>query len=478
MTCRRLGQSGMTTFLVIVIMLAVVPLLIMILRNTSSQLLRGRMDKHIKGSRVLAADFISDVMRQFSEDYSVNHYDPFTLRRTNWDHLRSGRGGVTLTADAPGRFVVFHSTAEVGVGNELAATALYARMVGIRRKTFGVVKFVSDHARYAAVVPAESLDAGGDLTIGTPQTVQGGLWVGGNLRVNANDVWFRRHGNNTCYPVVVQGDLVLNQTDTRFDCPVFYTGNMIGTGHFSVTPVHVGPSPTALPKMTIPALKYAYFEDKYAFIRNGGGPYRWELAPTANNDATIIKDADSGNVLTTLPSTAVVIVQNADLTIAKDSRVGGKVTIVAVQDATAADGGNVNIEADIQYAGAHPRRADSGHSFAVIAVNRIAFRNVKDDDMNVVGLYMTAPIMNQNPPLASTNLGLFWMADDDDDDGEFRLDGAIMSPIAVDNTSDPDMDNADPFEEGRSIVYDPGLMNFLPPGIPERPVLVSVQYSN
>src|SRR5690242_406544 len=98
-------QKGMATVLVLLFIVALVPLLALVLRRHSQQLVYANNEKHIKSARLLASSSVSDLMSQFTADYSMDHYDSFFLEHTGRDFLRSGYADVALTPSAADRAV-------------------------------------------------------------------------------------------------------------------------------------------------------------------------------------------------------------------------------------------------------------------------------------------------------------------------------------------------------------------------------------
>ncbi|HNC73478.1 MAG TPA: hypothetical protein PK362_01135, partial [Elusimicrobiota bacterium] len=82
---RRLRGTpgGMVTLPVILVLFFLIPLFLMLMSRLRLHNMHNYADRTIRAKRLISTNFISDFMRQFSEDFRQDHYMRFWLDRSN-----------------------------------------------------------------------------------------------------------------------------------------------------------------------------------------------------------------------------------------------------------------------------------------------------------------------------------------------------------------------------------------------------------
>lgn len=287
-----------------------------------------------------------------------------------------------------------------------------------KRVIEALIHFQSPLTKYGTMV-------NGPFTISANNAAYaGGMWINGNLTVTGNPVTW--NGG----PLLVNGS-VIGAAGATLDGNLYYGG--AGTGGLTVN----GDRFNFVPSVSWPAIDQGFYYANSTYVSNANR--------TIVFNSTGTYSVVGGPTQAIPPSGAILYCNGCNFTIS--GVVSGRVTVVAAGTAGSGTQGNITVNNNLYYAGASSMSATAANSFAALASNSIAFTKASGN-MSVAGTYFvqqgTTNMSISGPAAAS-----FWLSG-------VRTQGMTISG----------------FNNGRTMSYDPNLLAYPPPGLPETPMLV------
>jgi len=433
------NARGIALSYIVFLLLLFLPLVIVLGQAGRRQLGLHTLERQSKSARVLANNIATDVMRQLSEDYFVDHFDPLVIdrfRRYTFD-MGSDRLVFNDVKMNPAERTIFLKAEGVYTGP--------AQAVALTKKLTAVVKFVSDLGRFGMMIDG---NAGGAAIDTDDLVVEGGLWVDGDLDVAGKDVVFRNG------PVIVTGQYK-GRPDTVFDNASLYC-------HQPTNPAPTLINTSQIVTGFLPPVEWMSLSElsdglnyhrKRHNLKFTGEDQEWEffvqggIGRLRNSAGVVLAE------LPAYPKGLVLVVEDANVTLR--GQVKGRVTVVAAADPADPARGQVTIGDDLVY-----DASSVGNSLAVLASHqiRIEDRGAGGPEMIVQGLfYVDAPGATSISVLAPEALPPAY-------NRSLRLQGSLLSPFTHDGEA---------FPGGITITHDPALLKHRPPQVPEKPVLVT-----
>lgn len=407
---RARASRGQALILTLVVMLVALPTAIYLYNFAGASMRTAMAERRQKTASQLANGALTDYFRQFSQSNYSGHYDPDSLSRPQ-SFYSSGFSTVTFTPDQQHHSLYLKAEGVYGTPSRPKTT----------RVLEALIKFYSDLVRFGTMI-------NGAYTVSASNvTYLGGFYTNGNLSVTGSNVTF--DGG----PVIVNGSLS-GAASVRIEGDLYYSG--AGAGSVTVT----GTKYRFIPAVSWPSLDFTYYAAQYTYkttadktiVFNSTGTF------TVVGGATYAIPADG----------AIIFADNANLTV--KGIVSGPVTVVAGANAAgscASASGKITVGDNLYYAGASSVTATSGGTFAALASNCVTFSKT-GADLLAVGVYFV-----QN---GTTNMQANGSAG-----RRFQLWGVRTQGVTVTG-----------FSGGISLVYDPALKTYQPPGLPEKALLV------
>ena len=390
--------------------LFILPLGVMTYKYVQQATRAAVQDARHKTSIGYADGVIMDYMRQFSQDPYSGHYDTATLNRSSLLYS-NGFSTVTFIADRVKHSLYLDATGGVG-----AAGAPLAR-----RRIEAVIQFVSPVTMYGTMI-------NGPFTISASNVVySGGMWINGTLTVSGNPVTW--NGG----PLIVNGNVV-QANGAVLNGNLYYSG--ASKGALTVN----GSVNNFVPKNTWPAIDQNFFNANSSYLTTASQT----IVFNSTNSFTVV----NGQTYLIPFIGAILYCNGCNFTI--HGIVSGRVTVVAAGTAGSATQGNITVDNNLYYVGASSMSATADNSFSALATNKIYF-NKASGSMFVAGSYFVEQ--------GTTNMALNGPAGGG---ATFQLNGARSQGMTVSG-----------FPGGVSLSYDPSLLTYPPPGLPETPMLVN-----
>ncbi|OGS06743.1 MAG: hypothetical protein A2270_05630 [Elusimicrobia bacterium RIFOXYA12_FULL_51_18] len=412
--------------LVVVNLLAVflLPFVLYLMLTSNNFLKNSFREKQQKLSGSLASGVLVDFMRQFSQSYYEGHYDTESLSR-NPVFRSVGFSSVDTEADAQGHRLYIHASGQSGSS---AAAPL------ADKNLYGTVQFISDLTDYGTLID-------GTFTLGKDNALyMGKWWITGNLTISGDNVTFMGG------PLIVGGNLTVTGSNVRINGDIYYEGTLTGTPVVSGTKYNFYPS-----DMTYPSIRRTYHQANYNYkITADPSVIRFNAYPSSSTFSLI------GTTITVPVTEAGMIIYGENVNLTLYGTVRGRVTVVTSN--TSGTKGKITIglfnqNANLLYydplTGGTTTSAVSGNSFAALPSNGLTFQGKTTTpaaDLTVCGVYFDGSANN-----ISTN-------------------GNSSKKLYLYGTRNKPVDQN--FSSG-VYTYDPWLNTFPPPGLPERPVLVT-----
>ncbi len=416
------SQHGLGLPITLFLMLILVSIGTWLLQTTTEGLRQATQFRKIKASTSLANTVITDILRQFSQEYQGDHYSTAALERDP-TFYNKGYSVITTSANTLQHFVSFEAVGSYGtdINNPQA-----------RKEIQGVIKFISDLTTYGTMWQ----DA--FTTSANNATYQGKLW--------ANNGW-TISGDNCIVnggPVFVNGNIA-----TSGGGDIVINGDLYRSGSRSGNITVTGNDNTYIPDLTWPTIDTTYF-DTYSNVKvTANTTVRFSYETTASTGSVRI-----GTTTYTIPSTGFIIYgQNCVLT--TSGTVRGRVTIASLRT-SGSSGGNVTVDNNLSYATVgSTSNANVNDALAVISTHGQTWTRAASGQYR----YMS---------------GVFWVDTGGTTSQVFTLSGgSTSSGLKFFGTRNKAISGT--VSLGASINYDTGLDTYPPPGLPEKPCLVSYQ---
>lgn len=411
-------QRGIALPLVLILMTVVLVTAVYLLNTTTMEMKFSFMNRRIKTASALANNVVTDLLRQFSQSYQEDHYDMANLARSPAFYSQ-GFSSVTISPNALQHFVSFEAVGSYGsdLNNPM------------NKKTIdGVIKFVSDLTTFGTMSNGNFTTSAGNVTYG------GKVWINGNWTVSGNNIAVQGG------PVFVNGNITASGVgDLTVNGDLYHTGTL--SGPITVT----GANNNYVPQMTWPTIDHTYF-DTYSNVK-----------VTANTTVRFYYDGVSstgsvrvGTTTYAIPSTGFII-YGENCTLTSSGTVKGHVTLASVRTSGSV-GGDIKLDSDLQYATAGSTSlASASDSFAAVASNSIQWNRSVNKDLHISGVYFVDSPGTSG--MSTTCTGCT--------NKTFHFFGTRNKGISTSGWTNS------------AISFDTNLDTYPPPGLPERPNLVT-----
>lgn len=412
--------------LVVVNLLAVflLPFVIYLVVTSNNFLKNSFRERQQKMSSSLASSVLVDFMRQFSQSYYEGHYDADALSRS--PVFRSvGFSSVETEADAQNHRVFIHASGQYG-GNAAAPLA--------NKNLYGAVQFISDLTDYGTLIDGAFTISANDATY------HGKWWITGNLTISGSNATFMGG------PLIVGGKLIVTGSNVRVNGDLYYNGTLTGNPVVSGTNYNFYPS-----DMTYPALKDTYYRANCNYkITTTDRTIRFNAYPSSSTFSLI------GTTITVPVTESGMIIYGENVNLTIYGTVRGRVTVVTSNTSGAKGKITVGISdqsANLLYydslTGGATTSAIYGNSLAALSSNGLTFQGKTTSpaaDLKVCGVFFNLSSANITASGSSSKT--------------MYLYGTRNKPVSTSFDSSV-------------YIYDTWLNKFPPPGLPERPLLVT-----
>lgn len=417
-------RRGIALVLVNLMALFLLPFVIYLLVTSTAHLKTSAKERQLKMASGLASNVLVDFMRQFSQNYYSSHYDEDSLSR-NPAFYSAGFSSVETEASAQDHRLFIHASGSYGKdpNSPLSGKDLY-----------GVVQFISDLTDYGTLID-------GAFNLSASDTVyQGKWWITGDLEISGDNVTFMGG------PLIVGGNLRVTGSNVRINGDLYYEGTLTGSPVVSGTRYNFYPA-----EMIYPSIKDNYYKVNYGYKITADRTLKFNAYPSSSSFSLV------GTTITVPVNEAGMVIYGENVNLSVYGTVKGRVT-VATSNTSGGKGkitvGLANQVADLLYydplTGGTTTSAAYGSSFSAIASNGITFQGKTNNptaNLSACGVFFDRSAANMTATGASSR--------------KMYLYGTRNKPVST------------TFGGGSVYVYDVWLDKFPPPGLPERPVLVT-----
>lgn len=418
-------RKGVALVLVNLMALVLVPLMIYLVVYTTASLKHSYKERQLGMAGALANSALVDFMRQFSQNYYEGHYDAGSLAR-NEPFYSAGFSSASTEADAAGHRLYIEAAGKYGSDkdNPLADKTLHS-----------AVQFISDLTDYGTLID-------GAFTISASNiTYFGKWWITGDLSITGSNVRFAGG------PLIVGGDFNVSGSNVRVDGDVYYAGSLSGSPTVEGTSYNFYPS-----DMVYPSIREDYYKVNYGYKITADRTLRFNAYPSSGTFSI------TGTTITVPIPDSGMIVLGENVNLAVYGTVHGRVT-VATTNTSGSKGkitvGQSSADSDLVYydalTGGTTTSAVYGNSIALIASNGITFQG-----------------KTSNPAQDLTACGVFFNRGS----GNISASGSSSKKLYIYGTRNKPV-TLSGFGGGNSMSYDVWLNANPPPGLPERPVLMT-----
>ena len=439
----------MVTLPVILVLFFLIPLFLMLMSRLRLHNMHNYADRTIRAKRLISTNFISDFMRQFSEDFRQDHYMRFWLDRSNIFaadpavyNFTGGRTKIKINNDIVGALdETTVRTNHIFVMNSQGAFTAGGTDFGGGVET--VIAFRQTALRYALVSSGTLAVSAGHPLDG--RTVTGGVWVGGDMSVAAGGASlsitsgpFVARGN-----VAVGGTLTLSAGTTFYYSPTAAVAGVTGGLQTAYLPPESAMDPGIY--------DLSYYETHYSTFVTVDSTWTFYKANGSNQCRFVNQTGGSFNVPVTSTFTPILVVKNANLTLrtVTGAPIAGwhrglsqRFTIVNIN-------GDVTIDGDWAYRDAANNtvvaRSSPTYSVSVLTGGNLHFTSTGGGTSDVVGFHY---VVGNTILEGNSHVHLR---------GALYTDSGLIGHTAA---------------QGLTITADPNLWADMTPGIPERAVLV------
>lgn len=422
------GNKGVSLQYALVLVLIVIPIFVMIVRMTRQASIAGISGVEQREGLNAANSAIMDIMRQASNSFYDGHYEGLTR-----PDITMGRQTISfdVTGSSTNRTVLIRSTGRFGKSSR-------------QQRLSALLKFQSDLIRFGLMVPSTETGIASSSNV----TYDGPVVFSGSPELNAN-IMFNEG------PVIITGTVTIPAGKTvTVDGDLYLGGGKTGSGALVQTS---GSRYNFAPKISRPTLNFGYYASNFLwkttsdiYLRFGadGNPTYSSCTTNCIDPTTgLAKPVGGWYPAKTIPAEGgIFFAENCNLIITS-STIRRPITVVASGNPGDSDEGNVDFISNVNYPnGVHAASANG--SFAVLVTNKITLKVPSGH----VGDYLFHGIVYQEkgdrvsgPTTGSTNLR-FWGSR-----------GVLVTG----------------FGGTKTYAFDRQLKKFPPPGLPERPYLLT-----
>lgn len=419
------GNRGAALFIVMMLLMVMLPLVTVLLTTTSLDLKLSSIGRRQKTANALANNVVTELMRQFEQNYQSDHYGAANINRVPVFY-NLGYSSITIIPNTLRHTLAFQAVGTYGpdINNPM------------NKKTInGIIKFISDLTTFGTMVN------GAFTTSASNVTYQGKVWINGAWTITGTSIVV--NGG----PVFVNGTISTAGGDITINGDLYRAGGRAG----AVT-VNNGTDHPFMPQLTWPTIDKTYF-DNYANVTvTANSVVRFQYDGVSSTGSVLV-----GTTYYAIPASGFIIYgQNCDLT--SSGTVKGHVTVASIR-VSGAVGGNLIVDDNLSYATVGSTNlANASDSFAGLASNSIAWNKNFDADLYFSGSYFVDSPgtggMSTNCPACGANR-------------TFRLFGTRNKGITVLGGW-----------SASQISFDTNLDTYPPPGLPEKPYLVNYRVKN
>lgn len=416
-------RRGIALIVVNLMMLFLIPFAIYLMVTSTAHLKTSFKEKQLKMSGSLASSVLVDLMRQFSQNYYEGHYDSDSLSR-NPVFYSVGFSAVETEADAQDHRLFIHASGRYGKDSASPLSD---------KNLYGAVQFISDLTDYGTLINSAFTISASDVTY------YGKWWITGNLTISGSNVTFMGG------PLIVGGNLGVTGSNVRINGDLYYNGTLTGS------PVVTGTSYNFYPSdMVYPTISDTYYKVNYNYKTTVDRTLRFNAYPASSTFSLM------GTTITVPVIEAGMIIYGENVNLTVYGTVKGRVTVVTT-DTSGLKGkitvGLSNQVADLLYynplTGGTTTSAVYGNSFSAVSSNGLTFQGKTTTpaaDLSVCGVFFNRSAANMSAGGSSSK--------------KLYIYGTRNKPISTSFG-------------GAVFTYDVWLNKFPPPGLPERPVLVT-----
>lgn len=381
----------------------------MVLYRAVSQTMRAAVQE---GHAKSAAGYANGVVMDYMRQFSQ---DPYS------GHYDAGSLARSRLAYEHGYSTVTFVADPVNHDLYLRAEGRHTGGAPASRVVEAVIHFQSPLTKYGTMV-------NGPFTISASNVAYaGGMWINGNLTVTGSAVTW--NGG----PLIVNGS-VAGAAGATLNGNLYYSG--AGTGALAVA----GQTYNFTPNVAWPTIDQDFYYANSTYVSNVSR----SIVFNSTGTYTVV-----GGATEAVPATGAILYCNA-CNFTLSGVVSGRVTVVAAGAPGSGAQGSITVSHALYYAGSSSMSATAANSLAALATNRISFNRSAPGDMNVAGTFFVQQ--------GTTNMSLSGPGGG----ARFLFSGVRTQGMTVSG-----------FNGGTSLAYDPSLMAYPPPGLPETPMLVS-----
>jgi hypothetical protein len=415
-------EKGIALVMVLLLVVAGMITAVFLLNRATYHNLLSLTDERLQATEYLAGNPVSDVMRQLSQNFYMDHYGTGVTRRSAdfYDvgfsdiQIRPNKAEHTLFVTVRGKY----GRDKHNPKNQTTMTAL--------------IKFISHMTRFGTYISAYTGTWAGGVTYDGPFWMNQSWAPGAGCVINGDCFVY---GNLSGGPLTVNGDLYIGNGGTVSGATV--TGT---TYHFWP----LGDYPAIDTNYYKYHYNYKYVNSDQITVTVAGNNYSFvDLVFNAGGTITVTKL--SGTVTLTIPSIGLVIFGD-NCSFRVTGTVHGRVSVIG-QDLYVSNGS----AGGIAYASGlwHATAADS---FSAMAVNRMYLMcPTGAANMTARGAYFQGDSVNSVNTINAS--------------GNFQLYGSRNRPFLLGGAG---------YFGSYSFAFDPYLDLYPPPDLPEKPRLVDV----
>jgi len=468
MISRRRKPRGSAMMIALILIVFVLPIVTVLVKSVFRQSKTNFQERNMKTARVVSNDIMINFMRVHSGNYYEDHYDTRFMLSGDVSNtfLSAGNSGVGTVgyvtgASAVGKYFYVQSTATLVSGAD--------QTVWGKKGMVGVIGFENDLTRFGMIFMNDAIFRSNSFYAG--KTLDTSVYAADRLYLCGNSTAGDCAGNVapgpgmtlTNGPYIAANHLHLGSNNTlAAGTPAYYPWGpgvrKDGMGSY------LGPTYAFTPEVSLVAPNLTYYMTRNNFLVSPASPTFnvLEFQTGGANGRVYFPNAGYTFDVPTnfspqgVPS-AVIVSTGMDLTITGDATVRGRFTIVCL-------GCNVTVLNDLTYHQTPSPLPVAGcglcatpnDALAVLTDGQIRFESSAADttpaEQTVAGLFYssTGQLMKQSPDATWANLKVY---------------GTLVGFMGP----DPAPGNATQL----SVRQDPNLRYYLPPMLPERPVMVT-----
>lgn len=421
------STRGSSFIYVLILMLFVAPVVLVFLQSAINQNKTAARETQIKQARTLSGNVLVDFMRQFSQNQSESYMDESLVGRAQ-SLYGMGYTDVTTEIDQTGHSLYISAEGKSGATRHLDA----------------VVRFSADATRFGNMFNSNTT-----LTASN-STYSGGFYVNGNLTLTGTGVIYNGGPVVVKGAINVPGSTVFN-TDIYVDGTTTLNGATVNGAIYNYTP-----------DVVMPTINTAYYSLHNNHMVNNVNQ-TWVFSVQTSTQG--IFSVQGTTVVVRIPATgAVLFAQNSNITIRGTLR--GRVTMVVTGTAGAGTG-NLTVAGPFVYANGL-NAASAEDSFAALVSNTIEIQcntvppqeapsNTRFTTVNGLFSSVTGGQVN----LRNLTGGGF---------ASMRFYGTRTNPFTLTSGGG----TWTPVQ----FFFDANLTRYPPPGLPEKPRLVTWRMSS